>query len=166
MKSRLLKRLGGVATLVLAMLIFSQGLWLWQQLEQEKQAFTSNIESSLQGIINFHALQGYSTPNPTKPNVDTISMGKIKHEKTDRDSSSEFGRSEINTKNYIPNFALGKLIEASFTDKCLSNGKFKIKVIDSLFINNFPSYTKIQAYRLRLFKNSPLSIVDIMGEWT
>jgi len=158
MNSKLLKRLGIMAILVLAMLVFSQGLWLWEQLEQEKQTFTSKIEGSLQGIINFHALQGYSTPNPIKTDVATISMGKMKNNEINKNISSELGRSEINTNEYVPNFALGKLIEATFTDKSLSNKKIKLNIVDSLFQNNFPEIDKIQAYRMQLIKND--SILD------
>jgi signal transduction histidine kinase len=156
MKSNLFKRLSIIAILVLTILIISQGLWLWQQLEQEKQAFTSKLENSLQSMVNFHALQGYRTPNPTKPNVATISMEETTNEETNKDTSVALGKHDISTKKYIPNFALGKLIEATFTDKSLSNGKFNIKTIDSLFISNFPDYEKTQAYRLQLFKNRKL----------
>jgi len=138
-----------MAVLVLTVLIGSQGLWLRQQLEQEKQAFVSKVESSLQGMINFHALQGYSTPNPTKPDMATISMNKTTNDET----SHEFGKTEINTKNYIPDFALGKLIEASFTDISLSNEKFHLHVVDSLFQHNFFETEKIQVYRMQLLEN-------------
>ena len=139
MKRKLLKQLGGVAILVLSMLIFSQGLWLWKQLEQEKQAFTLKVENSLQSMINFHALQGYSTTDPTKPGVATISMEETTNEGTNKDTSPALGKSEINTKNYIPNFALGKLIEASFIDISLAKERFHLTVVDSLFISNFPN---------------------------
>lgn len=142
-----------MSVLVLAILIGSQGLWLWQQLEQEKQTFTSKLESSLQGMINFHALQGYSTPNLTKPDVAIILMDETANEEIGKDTSAELGRSEINTKNYIPDFALGKLIEASFTDISLGKGKFHLYVVDSLLQNNFPEFEKIQAYRMQLLKN-------------
>lgn len=153
MRSKLFKRLSIMVILVLAMLIGSQGLWLRQQLEQEKQGFTSKVESSLYGIINFHALQGYSTPNPTKPDVATILMDETANEEIDEDSSHEFGKFDISTKKYIPNFALGKLIEASFTDISLSNEKFHLKVIDSLFQHNFAENGKIRAYRMQILKN-------------
>ena len=153
MKNKFFKRLGVMSVLVLAILIGSQGLWLWQQLEQEKQAFTLEVENSLQGMINFHALQGYSTPNPDKPSVATISMKETTNEQTNKDTSPALGKSEINTKNYIPDFALGKLIEASFTDISLWKGKFHLHVIDSLLQNNFPEFEKIQAYRMQLLKN-------------
>ena len=153
MKSKLFKRFSIIAVLVLVMLVFSQGLWLWQQLEQDKQAFTSKVESSLHGIINFHALQGYSTPNPTKTDVATISMEEVGNEETDHETSHELGKSEINTKKYIPNFALGKLIEASFTDISLSKEKFELHVIDSLFQHNFAETGKIQVYRMQLLEN-------------
>ncbi|MDE5420657.1 HAMP domain-containing histidine kinase [Ancylomarina sp. DW003] len=156
MRNKLLNRLSIIAVLVLAILIVSQGLWLWQQLEQEKQAFTSKLENSLQSVINFHALQGYRTPNPAKPDVAIFSMEKVTNNKVSRDTSAALGRFDISTKKYIPGFALGKLIEASFTDKSLLKDKFKLKTVDSLFINNFPDYTKIQAYRLQLFKNRKL----------
>lgn len=156
MKGRLLKQLSTIAVLVLAMLIASQLIWLWQRLEQEKKTFALELESSLQGMINFHALQGYSTTNATKPNLATISVEEATNEEKNQDTSAELGKFDISTKNYIPNFALGKLIEASFTDKSLSNGKFNLKTIDSLFISNFPNYEKMQAYRMRLFKNKKL----------
>lgn len=145
-----------IAVLILSILVISQVVWLWQQLDQEKQAFTSKLENSLQSIINFHALQGYSTPNSTKPDVATFSMEKATNKKINKDASAALSKFDISTKKYIPNFALGKLIEASFTDKSLLNGKFKLKIIDSLFISNFPNYEKLQAYRMRLLKNKTL----------
>ncbi|WP_321321094.1 HAMP domain-containing sensor histidine kinase [Labilibaculum sp.] len=153
MKSKLFKRLGVMSILVLAILIGSQGLWLRQQLEQEEQAFTSKLESTLQGMINFHALQGYSTPNPEKPDVATILMDETANEETDKDTSVELGRSEISTKKYMPDFALGKLIEASFADKSLEKEKFHLCIVDSLFQNNFPEIGRIRAYRMQLMKN-------------
>lgn len=156
MKINLFKRLGILATLILAILIVSQAVWLWQQLEQKKQAFALEVENALQSMINFHALQGYSAPNPEKPNVATISVEETKKQQTNKNTSPTLGKTEINTKKYIPDFALGKLIEASFTDKSLLKDKFKLKTVDSLFINNFPDYEKMQAYRLQLFKNEQL----------
>lgn len=156
MKSKLFKRLSIIAILVLTILIVSQGLWLWQQLEQEKQAFTSKLENSLQSVINFHALQGYRTPNPAKPDVAIFSIEKVTNNKVSKDTSTALGKFDISTKKYIPDFALGKLIEASFTDKSLLKNKFKLKTVDSLFIRNFLDYKKLQAYRLQLFKDRKL----------
>ncbi|MDM8159375.1 HAMP domain-containing sensor histidine kinase [Labilibaculum sp. K2S] len=150
MKSKLFKRLSIMAVLVLAMLVFSQVLWLRQQLEQEKQGFTSKVESSLYGIINFHALQGYSTPNPTKPDVATVSLKETPNKEINKDTSEVLGKFDISTKKYIPSFALGKLIEASFTDISLSNENFQLKVVDSLFQHNFFEIEKIRAYRMQL----------------
>ncbi len=157
MKSNLFKRIGIAAILILSILVGSQGLWLWQQLEQEKQTFALKIENALQGMINFHALQGYSSTDSTKPNVATISMEEPTNEEKNKDTTDALGKFDISTKKYIPNFALGKLIEASFTDKSLSNGEFKIKTVDSLFISNFPDYEKITSYRLQFLKNEKIT---------
>lgn len=164
MKSKLFKRLSIMAVLVLTVLIGSQGLWLWRQLEQEKQTFTSKLESTLQGMINFHALQGYSMPSSTKPDMATILMDETANDETDNVSSHELGKSEINTKNYIPNFALGKLIEASFTDISLSKEKFYLHVVDSMFQHNFPEFEKIQACRMQLLKNDLAMDSSHMGK--
>ncbi|MDQ1769531.1 GHKL domain-containing protein [Labilibaculum sp. A4] len=165
MKSKLFKRLSIMAVLVLVVLIGSQALWLWRQLEQEKQTFTSKLESTLQGMINFHALQGYSTPNPTKPDMATVLMDETANEETDKDTSVELGRSEISTKKYMPDFALGKLIEASFADKSLEKEKFHLCIVDSLFQNNFHEIGRIRAYCMELVKNG-LSIDSLhQGKW-
>lgn len=157
MESKLFKRLGTLATLVLAILIVSQAIWLWQQLEQEKKAFTLEVESSLQSIINFHALQGYSTPNPTKPNVATISMDKMTDKETDENNSHKLARYDINTKKYSPNFSLYKTIESTFTDISLSKGKFQLKVVDSLFRHNFSGIDKIKLYDMQLLKKGAIT---------
>lgn len=164
MKSKLYQWLGVLATLVLAILIGSQVVWLWQQLEQEKQAFTLEVESSLQGMINFHALQGYSSPNPTKPDVATISMKETINDEMNTNNSAAFGKLDISTKNYIPDFALGKLIEASFTDISLSKEKFHLQVVDSLFKNNFSDIAMIRDYRMQILENGQLIDSSYLGK--
>jgi len=164
MNNKLFKRVSIIAALILAILVISQGIWLKEQFKKEKQTFTSRLENSFQSIINFHALQGYSTQNPIKPNIATVSMQETPKRNLSKKDSSELGRSEINTKNFIPNFAIGKLIEASFINKSLSKGNFKLKTIDSLFICNFNAYNKIQNYHLHIINKSDTTSSIIHGE--
>lgn len=161
MKSKLLKRLSVIAMLVLTVLIISQTVWLYQQLEQKKQAFTSEVEDALQSMINFHALQGYRTPDPTKPDVATISMVKTTNEEKGKDNSDELGRTEVDTKKYSTNFSLYKAIESTFTDISLSKEKFHLKIIDSLFQHNFSGINKVNHYDIQLLKKG--TIIDSLS---
>ena len=153
MKSSLFRRLGVFMILVLAILIFSQGLWLSQQLKKEKEDFALKLESSLQSIINFHALEGFGNRNPKKPNTATLSLDRVPEEERNRDSSLELARYDISTKNYTRNFSLYKAMEATFTDLGLAKGKVKLKVVDSIFQYSFEDHTKINSYYMQLTKN-------------
>jgi len=157
MKNSLFVRLGIFIVSILAILIFSQGLWLWQQLQKEKQDFALNLESSLQSMVNFHALQGYGTRNNDHTNTTTLSMGVTSEKETDRDTSQELARHNINTQKYTPKFSLFKAIEGTFTDFSLSKGKVQIEVIDSLFRHNFKVLEKIKSYNMQLIKNGAVT---------
>lgn len=153
MKSSLFVRLGVFIVSILAVLIFSQGLWLLQQLQKEKQDFTLKLESSLQSMVNFHALQGYRTQDKESPNTATLSMGESSEEETDRDTSQELARYNISTQEYTQNFSIYKAIEGTFTDFSLSEGKVQVEVIDSLFRHNFKGLGNIKSYNMQLIKN-------------
>ena len=161
MKSKLIHSLSLVMIFILAMLVFSQFIWLQRQMEQEKQAFTSKLESSLQSIVNFHALQGYSTPNPQKPNTATIVIEKTTKE-ADKDTSHQLGRMEISTDKYVQQFSLYKALEAAFTDISLAKKKIQVKVIDSLFQHNFLELEYIKFYDMQLSKNG--KIIDALSQ--
>ncbi|WP_282125587.1 sensor histidine kinase [Marinifilum flexuosum] len=152
MKSKLFQRLFAIMLLVLAVLIFSQFMWLRQQMEQEKLAFRSKLERSLQSILNFHALQGYSTHDPQKPNTATITLEKTKEE-SKPNSPKQLGSTEINTNKYTQNFSLHKALEAAFTDISLERGKIQLCIVDSLFRHNFAELDFIESYQMQLLKN-------------
>ncbi len=158
MKSNLFVRLGVIVVSILAILIFSQGLWLWQQLQKEKQDFALKLESTLQSMVNFHALQGYGTQNQDRPNNTTISMGATSEKENDHNTSHELARFNINTQKYTHEFSLHKAIEGTFTDISLSKGKVQVEAIDSLFQHNFEDLGKIKSYNMQLIKNG--SVID------
>ncbi|MGQ1910453.1 sensor histidine kinase [Marinifilum sp. RC60d5] len=152
MKSKLFQRLFAIMVLVLTMLIFSQLIWLQQQMEQEKQAFKVKLENSLQSMLNFHALQGYSTPDSPKNNTTTITIEETEEE-SQPNSPKQLGSTEINTNKYIPNFSLHKAFEAAFTDISLKRKKIQLSVVDSLFRHNFTGLNFIESYSMQLLEN-------------
>ena len=148
MKSKMFQRLFVVMLLVLIVLIFSQFMWLQQQMEQEKQAFKVKLKNSLQSMLNFHALQGYSTRNPQKPNTATITLEKTNQE-SDQDTTHQLGSIEVSTNKYIQNFSLHKALEAAFTDISLKRKKIQLNVVDSLFRHNFTELNFIESYNMQ-----------------
>lgn len=153
MKIKLFHRIGVVMIFALAVLVFSQVIWLQQQIKQEKQAFGLTLKNSLQSMVNFHALQGYSTPDPKKPNTATIVIEKTTTEEIDKDTTHQLGRYEISTKQYTANFSLYKVLEAAYTDISLAKKNIQLKVIDSLFRNNFADLEYIKFYDMQLSEN-------------
>lgn len=152
MKTSLFSRLVVFMISVIAILIFSQGLWLWQQLKEQKQDFELELKNTLQSMISFHALQGYKSQNQNQPNTATLSMHEISDDERDRDTSHELGRYNINTQEYIHNFSLFKAIESTFTDKSLIQGKINLTAVDSLFHNNFNEVGIIRFSKMELLK--------------
>ncbi|WP_421920344.1 sensor histidine kinase [Marinifilum sp.] len=152
MKSKLFQRLFALMLLVLTVLIFSQFMWLQQQMKQEKRAFQSELERSLQSMLNFHALQGYSTHDSEKPNTAKITLEETK-EDSKPNSPKQLGSTEIKTNKYIPNFSLHKAVEAAFTDISLERKKIQLSIVDSLFRHNFTSLNFIESYKMQLLKN-------------
>ncbi|MRT93370.1 sensor histidine kinase KdpD [Ancylomarina sp. 16SWW S1-10-2] len=152
MKSKLFQRLFAIMVLVLTMLIFSQLIWLHQQMEQDKQAFKVKLENSLQSILNFHTLQGYSTSDPKKPHTTTITIEETEEE-SQPNSPKQLGSTEINTNKYIPNFSLHKALEAAFTDISLERKKIHLHIIDSLFLKSFAKRNFIESYNMQLLEN-------------
>lgn len=150
MKSKLFQRLFALMLSVLAVLIFSQFMWLQQQMKQEKLAFRSKLEMSLESMLNFHALQGYTTPDPQKPNTATITIEETTEE---IDTTHQLGSIEISTKKYSQNFSLHKVFEATFINISLKRKKIQLKVIDSLFRTNFTGLEYIKCYDMQLSKN-------------
>nr|WP_320120569.1 HAMP domain-containing sensor histidine kinase [uncultured Marinifilum sp.] len=150
MKSKLFQRLFAIMVLVLTMLIFSQLIWLQQQMEQEKQAFKVKLENSLQSILNFHALQGYSTPDPKKPHTATITIEETTKE---IDKGNTHHTYEISTKNYTANFSLFKALENAYTDISLERKKIQLSIVDSLFRHNFTGLNFIESYSMQLSEN-------------
>lgn len=153
MNGKLLRRLGFLMISVLAILVFSQGIWLWQQLKKEKQTFSKKLETSLNGMVNFHTLQGYRNYPKSNPNKASVSMNSRPQKNT-----HVLAKHNINTEKYIHNFSLLKTIQAAFTDKSLKRRKVKVKIIDSLFRNNFDHLEKIQSYHMQLIKND--TVID------
>ncbi|MCY1633355.1 sensor histidine kinase [Marinifilum sp. D737] len=153
MKIKLFHRIGVVMIFALAMLVFSQVIWLQQQIEQEKQAFRLTLENSLESMLNFHALQGYIIPDPQKPNTTTIVIEVTTTEEIDKDTTHQLGRYEISTKKYTANLSLHKVLEAAYSDISLAKKKIQLKVIDSLFRNNFTELEYIKFYDMQLSEN-------------
>ncbi|NOU62027.1 sensor histidine kinase [Marinifilum caeruleilacunae] len=152
MKNVFLKRIGVLILLILSILIFSQVLWLQEQIKKEKDAFVSRLEERLSSVIHFHALKGYSPKNQDKTDTTTINIDESQR-KSDHDNSREIARYDINTSKYSKDFSLFKAIEATFTNKSLEQGKIKLEVIDSLFQNNFSEIDIICCYKMELLKN-------------
>jgi len=153
MKTKLFQSLVGTMILVLTILVFSQLMWLNQQMVQEKKTFQVKLERSLQSMLNFHALQGYTTPNPKKPNTATINIEETTTKEIDKDSSNRLGQYEISTKNYTTNFSLYKALEAVYTDISLNRKKIHLSVVDSLFRHNLTELNFIESYNMQLSKN-------------
>lgn len=154
MKSKLFQKLFAIMALLLTMLVFSQFIWLQEQMEQEKQAFKLKLESSLQSMVNFHALQGYSTPDPQKPNTATITIEETTTEEIDKDTTHQLAEYEISTKKYTANFFLYKALESAYTDISLKRKRIQVKVIDSLFRNHFTGLEYIKFYNMQLSENN------------
>lgn len=152
MKSKLLYQLFAVMFLVVTILIFSQFMWLQQQMKQEKQAFRSKLERSLESILNFHALQGYGTPESPNTNTATITIEETEEE-SQPNSPKQLGSTEIKTNKYIPNFSLHKALEAAFTDISLERKKIQLSIVDSLFRNHFEELNFIANYNMQLYEN-------------
>ncbi|WP_321296068.1 HAMP domain-containing sensor histidine kinase [Marinifilum fragile] len=128
-------------------------------MKQEKQAFRSKLERSLESMLNFHALQTYGTPNSQKTNIATITIEETEEE-SKPNSPKQLGRTEIKTNKYIPNFSLHKALEAAFTDISLERKKIQLSVVDSLFRHNFAELTFISNYNMELSENGkPIDMV-------
>ncbi|PVX51932.1 histidine kinase/DNA gyrase B/HSP90-like ATPase [Balneicella halophila] len=148
-----MRKLIPIAFLVLAILVFSQALWVSQFIRQERTNFQSSIIKELRQIINFHATEKFGLEDSENPNKQTLTFEDASLDTTinDQDAIAVY---HLDTKNYghlKSNFS--ELVSNVFADLALSQQKFHLKQVDSLFQENFIDFGQIASYKMLLLKN-------------
>lgn len=135
---------------VLSTLVFSQFIWLQQQVEKEKQAYQFKLKNNLENIVNFHVLDDMTEHNSKNIRSKSIKLGDVISEESSTPSDITLGSLEISTDINSTNPSLYKVLEDVIINTELENKRVNLYNIDSLFRYHFTDTNSIEAYEMKL----------------
>ncbi len=160
-----MRKLVSIAIFVLALLLFSQGVWLSEFIQKEELAYRSSLEKELQQMIDFHATESFGVQNYGKTNEKSFIIEEDNStEETDKQSLAVL---HLNTNNYKQDKAsFSKLVHKVFTEQALATNEFRLQRVDSLFQENFSKIEQIASYKMSLLNKQNCIDSTFYKKWS
>lgn len=136
-----MRKLISIAFLVLAILVFSQALWVSQFIKQERTNFQSSITKELKQVIDFQATEKFGLEDSENPNKrDSIMEEDNSTDETDKKTLAVL---HLDTKDYKQGKnSFSELIYKTFIELALAKNEFSVQRVDSLFRKILPILVK------------------------
>lgn len=142
-----MRKLIPLAFLILLLLLFSQGVWLYRFIQKEKTAYHSSLQKELVQIANFHAMEHYGEVDRQHPDKRFLTIEDASQDTTMKENDA-IAVYHLDTKNYKRD--KDKFLNDVFIDLALFQKKFNLRKVDTLFQKNFANFEQITNYTMYL----------------
>ncbi len=147
----LMKKLIPIAVSILLLLLFSQGIWLYEFIQKERTTYRTLLQKELMQSVNFHATECYGIENSQNYDKGGFVIEDAPDSKI-RDNKA-LAVYHLDTKSDKQDKAsFSDLVYKTFTELALVKKEFRLQRVDSLFREDFSDVEQIATYKIYLLK--------------